>query len=55
VPGPLPRPARHLATLTRNHARFTDTRAVIPVLAEPTSEQRQAFNLIGTAIPRTLK
>jgi len=35
----------HLATLTRNQVRFAGTRAVIPVLTEPTSEQRQAFDL----------
>ena len=45
----------HLATLTRNQVRFPGTRADIPVLTEPTSEQRQAFHLIGAAIPLTLK
>src|SRR6266496_3179720 len=33
----------HLATLTRNQVRFAGTPAAVPVLAEPTSEQRQAF------------
>ena len=45
----------HLATLTRSQVRFPGTRADIPVLTEPTSEQRQAFHLIGAAIPLTLK
>jgi hypothetical protein len=44
----------HLGTLTRNELRFAGTPATIPVLAEPTSEQRQAFALIGAAIPLTL-
>ena len=45
----------HLATLTRNQVRFTGTTATVPMLAEPTSAQRQAFELIGAAIPLTLK
>ena len=45
----------HLATLTRNQVRFAGTTATIPMLAEPTSAQRQAFELIGAAIPLTLK
>jgi hypothetical protein len=45
----------HLATLTRNEIRFAGAPATIPVLAEPTSEQRQAFELIGAAIPLTLR
>jgi hypothetical protein len=45
---------QHLATLTRNQVRFTGTQATIPMLAEPTSAQRQAFDLIGAAIPLTL-
>jgi hypothetical protein len=44
----------HLATLTRNQVRFTGTQATIPMLTEPTSAQREAFTLIGTAIPLTL-
>src|SRR5712675_467734 len=40
----------HLATLTRNQVRFTGTKAAVPMLTEPTSAQRQAFELIGTAI-----
>jgi hypothetical protein len=45
----------HLATLTRNQVRFAGTQAAIPMLAEPTSAQREAFDLIGTPIPLTLK
>jgi len=45
----------HLATLTRNQVRFAGTQADIPMLAEPTSTQRQAFDLIGTPVPLTLK
>ncbi len=45
----------HLATLTRNQVRFASTQAAIPMLAEPTSAQRQAFDLIGVPIPLTLK
>ena len=45
----------HLATLTRNEVRFTATRATIPMLAEPTSAQREAFDLLGVPIPLTLK
>ena len=44
----------HLATLTRNQVRFGSTSTEIPVLAEPTSAQRQAFDLIGAAIPLAL-
>jgi hypothetical protein len=45
----------HLGTLTRNELRFAGTPATVPVLAEPTSQQRQAFALIGAAIPLTLR
>ena len=45
----------HLATLTRNQVRFTGTHASTDMLTEPTSEQRQAFDLIGAPIPLTLK
>ena len=44
----------HLATLTRNQVRFTGTQVTIPMLTEPTSAQRQAFELLGAAIPLTL-
>jgi hypothetical protein len=45
----------HLATLTRNQVRFAGTQATVPILAEPTADQRSAFELIGAAIPLTLK
>jgi len=45
----------HLATLTRNQVRFAGTPAAVPVLTEPTIEQRRAFDLIGAPIPLTLK
>ena len=45
----------HLATLTRNELRFAGTPAAVPVLTEPTSRQRQAFDLIGAPIPLTLR
>jgi hypothetical protein len=44
----------HLATLTRNQVRFADTGTDVPMLTEPTSDQRQAFDLIGVPIPLTL-
>ena len=45
----------HLATLTRNQVWYTGTQVTIPMLAEPTSIQRQAFELLGAPIPLTLK
>jgi len=45
----------HLGTLTRNQVRFAGTHATVPMLAEPTSTQREAFELIGAPIPLTLK
>jgi DDE family transposase len=42
----------HLATLTRNDLRYGEV--TIPALAEPTPDQRRAFDLIGAAIPLTL-
>jgi hypothetical protein len=44
----------HLATLTRNQVRFAGTNATVAILAEPTSQQREAFELIGAPIPLTL-
>jgi hypothetical protein len=44
----------HLATLTRNQIRYPGTTADIPMLTEPTGDQRHAFELIGTPIPLTL-
>ncbi len=43
----------HLATLTRNQVRFTATSTEIPMLTNPTDDQRRAFMLIGTPIPLT--
>jgi hypothetical protein len=43
----------HLATLTRNQIRFIGTDTEIPMLADPTDDQRRAFMLIGTPIPLT--
>ena len=45
----------HLATLTRNQVRFAGASQTIPMLAEPTSIQREAFDLIGAPIPLALK
>ena len=45
----------HLATLTRNQVRFARAAATVPMLAEPTSAQREAFELIGATIPLTLR
>src|SRR6266571_2441117 len=45
----------HLATLTRNQVRFAGTRTTVPMLAEPTSTQREAFDLLGVPIPLTIK
>jgi len=45
----------HLATLARNQVRFTGTAVTVPILTEPTSAQQEAFDLIGTPIPLTLK
>jgi hypothetical protein len=45
----------HLATLTRNQVRFAGTATTVPMLAEPTSTQREAFDLISAPIPLTLK
>jgi hypothetical protein len=45
----------HLATLTRNQVQFAGTRVTVAMLTEPTSAQRKAFTLLGTAIPLTLK
>jgi hypothetical protein len=44
----------HLGTLTRNELHFAGTPAAVPVLTQPTSRQRVAFELIGAAIPLTL-
>jgi hypothetical protein len=44
----------HLATLTRNQIRYHNTNTAIPMLANPTPNQRRAFNLINTPIPLTI-
>jgi Transposase DDE domain len=43
----------HLATLTRNQIRYHHTNTEIPMLTDPTPDQRRAFNLIGAPIPLT--
>jgi hypothetical protein len=43
----------HLATLTRNQVRYHGTNTEVPTLAEPTPDQRRAFDLLGTPIPLT--
>jgi Transposase DDE domain len=43
----------HLATLTRNDIHYHGTNTTVPTLAEPTPDQRRAFDLIGTPIPLT--
>ncbi len=43
----------HLATLTRNQIRYHHTNTEIPMLTDPTPDQRRAFTLIGTPIPLT--
>jgi hypothetical protein len=45
----------HLGTLARNELHFAGTTAAVPVLTEPTSRQKEAFDLIGAAIPLTLR
>jgi hypothetical protein len=45
----------HLATLPRNQVRFTGATTDVPMLTEPTSAQREAFDLIGVPIPLALK
>ena len=44
----------HLATLTRNDLRYGPDGPVVPTLAEPTTTQRRAFDLINAPIPLTL-
>ncbi len=44
----------HLATLPRNQVRFAGTQVTVPMLTEPASTQREAFHLLGAAIPLTL-
>ncbi len=39
----------------RNDVRFAGATATVPMLADPTSAQREAFDLIGVPIPLALK
>jgi hypothetical protein len=41
----------HLKTLTRDKIRYQDTDIEIDKLADPTPQQRRAFDLINTTIP----
>jgi hypothetical protein len=43
----------HLATLTRNQIRYHHTTVEISKLADPTEDQRRAFDLIDAPIPLT--
>jgi hypothetical protein len=43
----------HLATLTRNQIRFAGSDTLVPMLADPTPDQRRAFELIDATIPLT--
>ncbi len=43
----------HLATLTRNQIRYHHTNSEVPMLADPTPDQRRAFALLNTPIPLT--
>jgi hypothetical protein len=45
----------HLGALARNELRFAGTPVPVPVLTEPTPRQKEAFDLIGAAIPLTLR
>ena len=44
----------HLGTLTRNQIHYHHTHTDIPMLAEPTPDQRRAFDLLSTPIPLTI-
>ena len=43
----------HLGTLTRNQIHYHGASTDVPVLADPTSDQRRAFDLLNTPIPLT--
>ena len=43
----------HLGTLTRNQVRYHGASTDVPVLADPTPDQRRAFQLLNTPIPLT--
>jgi hypothetical protein len=51
----LPRPARAPGHLDPQPGPVRRNRTTVPVLAEPTSTQRDAFDLIGAPIPLTLR
>ena len=51
----LPRPAGAPGHIDPQPGPFAGTRATVPVLTEPTSTQREAFELIGVPIPLTLR
>ena len=44
----------HLGTLTRNQIHYHSANADIAVLAEPSPDQRRAFDLIEATIPLTI-
>jgi hypothetical protein len=44
----------HLKTLTRDKIRYPDTDIEIDKLADPTPQQRRAFDLIEATIPLTI-
>src|SRR6476619_5551024 len=44
----------HLATLTRNQVRYHGASTDVPMLADPTTDQRRAFDLLDTPIPLTV-
>jgi hypothetical protein len=43
----------HLATFTRNQVHYHGASTDVPVLADPTADQRRAFDLLNTPIPLT--
>ena len=43
----------HLATLTRNQVHSHGASTDVPVLADPTADQRRACDLLNTPIPLT--
>lgn len=43
----------HLGTLTRNQIRYQHTNIEVPMLTDPTPDQRRAFDLLNTPIPLT--
>ena len=45
--------AARIARMTRNDIHYHGTNTTVPTLAEPTPDQRRAFDRIGTPIPLT--